>query len=492
MRTTTETTTMTTTEPPPSASTRPLRSARARLLLTIFGLLVASTLLSTFLLREILSSRVADRVQNNLVQEIDEFRTLAREGIDPESGEPFSTDVSRVFDVYLQRNVPNQGEEWFTFVGTQPYRSTTEPEADPDIVERIAALGSVTRTQRGEIELGSRRIGYIAVPLTVDGERRGAFVTTADLAREQDEVDQATQVAAGVALAVLLAALIAAFLVVGRILAPLRDLTDTARAITESDLTRRIDVRGDDEIAELGRTFNAMLDRIDAAFGVQRDFVSDAGHELRTPITIIRGHLELLGEDPVERDETLALVGDELNRMSRIVEDLLVLAKAEQSNFLQHDEIDLDLFSEELLAKAEALGSRTWVLEALGTGRITADRQRLTQAVMNLAHNAVQHTSDGDRIALGSTLTPTEARIWVTDTGPGIPAADRERIFERFTRGAGRRRSDGAGLGLAIVRAIVEAHGGELTLSTREGHGSTFTVRIPTDPPDPPHEEDLP
>jgi signal transduction histidine kinase len=293
------------------------------------------------------------------------------------------------------------------------------------------------------------------------------------------------QTAAGVSLAVLLIASALAWVIAGRVLAPLRTLRTTAQAITETDLTRRIDVHGDDEIAELGRTFNAMLDRLEAAFASQRAFVSDAGHELRTPITIVRGHLELLGDDPLEREETIALVTDELDRMGRFVEDLLLLAKAEQGDFLHVAPLDLDVLTDELYNKAKALADRDWRLAGSGTGRLTADRQRLTQAVMQLAQNAAQHTRDGDRIALGSAISNGVAKLWVADSGPGIPTDEREQIFERFHRGGdGRRRSDGAGLGLSIVRAIAEAHGGHVELDSREGAGSTFTLIVPTEPPE--------
>lgn len=120
-----------------------------------------------------------------------------------------------------------------------------------------------------------------------------------------------------------------AWVAVGKVLDPLRLLTKTARSITESDLSQRIVVTGSDEIAELAKTFNQMLDRLDAAFSSQRDFINDASHELRTPITIIRGYLELLGDDPKERRETSEIVNDELERMSRFIDDLLLLAKAE-------------------------------------------------------------------------------------------------------------------------------------------------------------------
>jgi signal transduction histidine kinase len=218
--------------------------------------------------------------------------------------------------------------------------------------------------------------------------------------------------------------------------------------------------------------FNAMLDRLEQAFALQREFISDAGHELRTPITIIRGHLSLLERDP----ETLRIVTDELDRMSRFVEDLLTLAKAERPDFLMRSELDLDLLTEELMAKARKLALRGWELEHTGAGLLTADRQRLTQAVMNLAHNAVQHTQPGDRIAIGSDLDDTQARIWVADSGPGIALADQPRIFERFARSAN---GDGAGLGLAIVRAIAEAHGGRIELDSAPGGGARFTIVLP-------------
>jgi two-component system OmpR family sensor kinase len=281
---------------------------------------------------------------------------------------------------------------------------------------------------------------------------------------------------------VLLIASTLAWVVAGRVLAPLRLLADTARSISESDLTRRIPVSGHDEIAELARTFNAMLDRLEAAFASQRAFVSDASHELRTPITIVRGHLELMSEDPAERRETVTLVTDELDRMSRFVDDLLLLAKAERDDFLRVTVVELGALTDELLEKAQGLAQRDWRLEARGEAVIVADRQRLTQAMMGLAQNAVQHTTDGESIWLGTAASYREVRLWVRDEGPGIAPDDQERIFERFARASdSRRRSEGAGLGLAIVRAIAEAHGGRVRLTSRPGAGASFVLVIPVD-----------
>jgi signal transduction histidine kinase len=262
-------------------------------------------------------------------------------------------------------------------------------------------------------------------------------------------------------------------------------VTSTARSISESDLSRRIPVRGHDEIARLTATFNEMLDRLEAAFETQRHFVDDAGHELKTPITIIRGHLELLEGEPDERRETLALVMDELDRMGRIVNDLLLLAKSEEPDFLGLETVDVEPLTNELEQKAGALGSRDWRLERRGRGIIVADRQRLTQAIVQLVQNAVEHTSEGDRISLGSAVENGEARLWVRDEGPGIPLDEQERIFQRFGRGAGARRAEGAGLGLAIVKAIADAHHGRVELYSRPGAGALFTLVIPADQPHP-------
>jgi signal transduction histidine kinase len=302
------------------------------------------------------------------------------------------------------------------------------------------------------------------------------------------DIDEFVAVAWRVGLSTLLVASVLAFGVAGRILRPVRLVTDTAQDISETDLSRRIQVeKTNDEISAMAATFNDMLTRLEDAFDTQRRFIDDAGHELRTPITIIRGHLELLGQDddPAERRETIKLVTDELDRMTRMVSDLLVLAKLQRPDFLELKTVDVATFTEELRTKAAALGDRDWRVEQVGAGRIIADRQRLTQAVMQLAQNATEHTEPGSLIELGSAVSNGHARFWVRDTGPGIPPNDQERVFERFARATPtRRRSEGAGLGLSIVRAIAEAHHGRVELSSHPGHGAKFTITIPVDRPE--------
>jgi signal transduction histidine kinase len=326
-------------------------------------------------------------------------------------------------------------------------------------------------------------VQYLAVPLVYDGTTRGVFVIANFTQGERDEIESAIRVEAVVSALVLSVVILIAWFVAGRLLRPVQELTETAEAISDSDLTRRIPVQGDDEISRVARTFNEMLDRLEESFTAQRRFIDDAGHELRTPITIVRGHLDLLGEDPEERQETMALVSDELSRMARIVDDLLLLAKAQQPDFIRIEPVELADLTTELLAKGRTLGPRAWQLDACAEGIIHADPQRVTQAMLNLARNAVEHTVPGAEIGLGSAWAEGGVRLWVRDTGTGIDPAEHERVFDRFARGRSGRRSDGAGLGLSIVRTIATAHGGQVELESTPGQGATFTIVLPGTPP---------
>jgi signal transduction histidine kinase len=222
-----------------------------------------------------------------------------------------------------------------------------------------------------------------------------------------------------------------------------------------------------------------MLDRLQGAFTTQRRFLDDASHELRTPITVIRGHLEVMSDDPADREHTMTLVGAELDRMKRIVDDLLLLAKAEQPDFLHPGPVELAELTVELLATARVLGERRWRLDALAEETVQADGERLTQALMQLTENAVAHTRPEDLVAIGSAVRDGRVELWVRDTGPGVAADVRERIFDRFARADGFATREGAGLGLAIVASIAEAHGGRVRLESAVGQGATFTLDLP-------------
>jgi two-component system OmpR family sensor kinase len=470
---------------------RPRVGFRVRVLGFAAGLLIIAMTTGLLVQRTVLLRRLDAKVEESLRQEKSEVDVLAA-GRDPETGQPFAGDVAAIFDTFLRHNVPDEGEAFLTLVDGKPYKRTSAPlrlDQFPELVQRWAEAPT---GEFGDVSTAAGPVRYLAVPLRNGDRTDGVFVVAHFLRGEREEIETTIRIAALVLGAVVLVAIGAAWVVAGRLLRPVRQLTDTARAITESDLTRRIPVEGDDEIAELARTFNSMLDRLAGAFASERAFIDDAGHELRTPITIVRGHLELMGDDPDERAATLRLVTDELDRMARIVDDLLLLAKAEQPDFLRFEVVEVSDLTTELLVKARALGDRAWCLDACAEGLILADGDRLTQAILNLGRNAVEHTGPHAEVAIGSARAAGSIRFWVRDRGTGVDEAERDRIFSRFARGRNAsRRTGGAGLGLAIVRAIAEAHGGRVELESRPGEGATFSIVLPVRlPPSSPVSED--
>jgi signal transduction histidine kinase len=471
--------------------------ARTRILLCFLLLMGFFAVVSIPLMQYFIFSQIDQRVREDLMEDRDAFRQLLSN--DLQAWEQFNLNGKEIlfprndlelgafFDLYLSRRVPEDDTFFIAIAGNTFHRSS--PKALPKSVspetEFIQQLASLTQPTEGEKQ-NSGTLGnllYIVEPIKVGQNKIGTLIFIHATAGERAEAVAALTIVIKVTVAALVASAVLGWIVAGKLLEPLQTLTQTAHAISESDLTQRISVKGDGELAKLAFTFNDMMDRLEAAFSTQRNFINDAGHELRTPITIIRGHLELMDDITPEQEETLLLVIDELDRMSRFVEDLILLARAERPDFLQLEPIDVKLLTEELLTKATALAPRNWKLDAAAIGLLKGDRQRITEAMMNLAQNATQHTQVDNTVAIGSSVTKKEVKFWVRDTGEGIAASDQQRIFERFARAAnGRRRSEGAGLGLSIAKAITEAHGGTIHLYSKLGTGSTFTLTLPLDP----------
>jgi two-component system, OmpR family, sensor kinase len=466
------------------------RSARSRILIAYVLLLALAAVLAIFGFRQFLLIQLEDEVAEDLRQEVRELDLLLTHGRDPATGRRFAS-LEALFDIYFARNVATPDEAFLGFVEGELYRSSTlagfplnrlpaESVYDWQNIssrwpgEGGSATGKID-TKLGEAFFLSARIRY--------QDDVGAFVVTILPVEDRDDIGTFLTYGGASSVAVLLIASAFAWLISGRVLEPVRRLTDTARSISQSDLTHRIEIRGTGEPADMARSFNAMLDRLEAVFRSQREFIQDANHELRDPLTIVRGHLQLMDDDPAERQRTTELVLDELDRMGRIVDDLKLLADVEQPGFLRLERIDLEVFTQELVSKGSALASRRWVADNVASGTFFGDRHRLTEAVMNLAHNAVQHTADSDTIAIGTFGSEDEVRISVRDTGSGISVTDQAMIFGRFTRGEGAHlRYPGGGLGLAIVKAVAEAHTGRVELQSFPGEGSTFTVVVPRYP----------
>lgn len=455
--------------------------ARTRILIWYVALMGLFLALSIPLFYRLVLSQVDRRVREDLIEEIESFEEfIAQETIAKDN-------LPLLVERFLLNRLVGDDNFLLTFIDGRFYKSS--PFGLPPFLKEqklLAHWAQLKVFEQGEKEyerLESGKFLYIATPIEVDGRVGGVFVVVHTTAGELQEAHDTLLVVINVLFFVLVFAFIFAWIASKQVLSPLQSLVKTTRSIGETDLNQRIPVLGTGEMRELAMTFNQMMDRLEAAFQSQRDFINDAGHELRTPITIIRGHLELIDdEDPRERQATIELVIDELDRMTRLVEDLILLAKAERKDFLQLETVDLATLTEELYAKAKGLAPRNWQIEAKGNGQIVVDRQRITQAVMNLAANATQHTTETDTIALGSSIAKQQVRLWVRDTGEGIELKDRELIFQRFTRASNSRRSEGAGLGLAIVRAIVQSHQGRVELDSKVRVGSTFTLILPVEP----------
>jgi two-component system, OmpR family, sensor kinase len=289
----------------------------------------------------------------------------------------------------------------------------------------------------------------------------------------------------------LAAALLGGLLVAGQALQPVTELVATARAVSASrDLSQRIpEPRQRDELGTLTTTFNRMLASIEQAYNAQQRFVADASHELRAPLTAIQGNLELVRRRPdlpgTERVEALNEASREAERLTRLVADLLALARADAGVPIRWGSVDLDAVVLDTFQSGRALASdRTLHLDPFEPVRVCGDEDRLRQLVLILLDNAVKYTPPGGSVTLGLRQVRDSAEITVRDTGIGIAPADLPHVFERFFRADPARSRDpgGTGLGLAIAHWIVEQHRGTISIESTPGQGTHVLVRLPALP----------
>jgi signal transduction histidine kinase len=329
--------------------------------------------------------------------------------------------------------------------------------------------------------------------ITQSFERSGVRIII-QAAMPLDMVNRATQGLLGMLAISLFVALVASialgWVLSNRAMKPINTITEAAAqiALTE-DLSTRLSWNGPmDELGRLTSVFNHMMNRLEHLFSVQKRFVADVSHELRTPLTAIRGHLELIrryGMDP----ESLEACESEVERMSRLVTDLLLLAKADYGGLtLNLEPLDLDTIVSEVFREARVLAKDRDLkvtVHDFEPVRVNGDADRLKQLMLNLISNALKFTPDGGEIALNLRKNPRTAVIEVQDTGIGISKEDMERVFDRFFQTDSSRvrgvagRGEGVGLGLSIAKWIAEAHGGQITVASEIGVGTTFSVVIP-------------
>lgn len=430
----------------------------------------------------VLSDRADLAVDEELMHEGTKLRDFAARAVDPTTEDRY-TDVTAFLESYLSDVVPESDETLFSLVNGQPaHRTRAEPlarvDTDRSVIEHAARA---TTPETGTVTSAAGDVRYAVFPVRFEGAPdNGTLVVAEFLEPGANRVATTIGVLAVVSVVALALAGLTSWLVAGRVLAPIRGLRQTAERVHGSDLDQRIDVVGHDDVAALADTFNRMLDRLQNAFVAQRHFLDDVSHELRTPITVVRGHLELISSEPEARARTIALVLDELHRMNDLVDDLMLLAKSERPDFLRLDDVDVTDLMMDVVAKASALGDRRWILREVVEGTVRADGRRLTQALMQLAANAVAHTRPGTEISLAVRATEDRLTFTVSDSGTGIAPADLEYVFDRFARAATwTNHEEGTGLGLPIVASIAHAHGGCVLVDSTPGAGAAFTLDLP-------------
>lgn len=470
-------------------------SIRTRIITLVILLTALALAVSGFTLYALQRANTLSRVDDYLLKVEEELKILAQDGVDPVTGQQF-TGPSEVLRTYLERNVlaMNEGQvgvvagkiRWTAAEGV-----TLRPENDAEMMAQLVPLAGRDQVSRGQIQTAAGRYVYLVVPLhfTALGEApeaRGALIHVHDLDIEQAVISETVRQYAIVALGALALVSVLVWLVVGRLLRPIEWLRKTTQSIGETDLTTRIPVQSRDDLGGLTMSINGMLDRVQHSVESQRTLLDDVGHELRTPITIVRGHLELLDPyDPADVSATRDLALDELKRMSTLVNDLLLLATATRPDFIQPQWVDVASLLDSTFDKARALGPQRWRIAAMTAGECWLDETRITQAWLQLAANAVKYSEPDTTIALGTRITRGELHVWVADEGIGISEDELAKVRQRFGRArAATARADGAGLGLSIVETIVAGHGGRLQIDSRPGAGSTFTIIVPITTPE--------
>ncbi len=462
-------------------SQRPLRwfwsSARRRIIGMTTLVVAVALAITVVVLRQVLLTGLDARIDRALSQEGSEFvEFLGARQRDPDETE--HDFVHNALTAYVKTNVTDPDEVIIAVQGGLPLLQSAEPLGD--VTPFLGQFEEISYPEFADIETEQGPARLYAQPIVGDGEQIGLIVVAWFAGPERTVVARTVRNAALVSVAALGVATSLAWVIAGHVLRPIGLLALTAREITDSDLSRRLPVQGTDEIASLIASFNSMVGRLESALTAQRKFLDDAGHELRTPLTIMLGHLDVAPDDPAGMQQVRRVLLGEAERMSRIVEDLLLLARAEQPNLLTFGPIDIDDWVAELLQLIETLGPQRWVVDSAPIGVVVADAHKLTQAVLNLAANAARHTPDTGSIHLGASLSDGWLRIWIRDTGEGIDRVDHQKIFERFRRGESQRAPGGsAGLGLSIVATIVNAHRGHIEVQSTLGQGATFTISIP-------------
>ena len=443
----------------------------------LYGLLLVVALAVVLLVvGQLFVGQLSRSLDRDLGEEIPEFSAAAAQRAPTETLAAFTQRY------VLTHTVPSGPALIIELNGSPPVTSPGALRGVPEVESWL--MHPPAETTLTTVTVGAQQFRLLGSPIKLDGRPAGVLIASASLVGLQAqarEIVALTGLEAGLAL---LITLIGTYLLLRRAMRTVDRVAAAARNIKHDQLDLRLDYRGpDDEVGRLARTFDEMLDRIERAFVAQRQLLSETSHQLRTPLTVIRGHLEVLRrsryQDPAETEETVALVLDELTRTVTLVDQMLLLGRVLEPGSLDEEEVDLRSFMADLYDAAQALAPRRWSLAAGPDVVIRVDPSKLRGALLNLVDNAVKATAPSDFISLEARVDGGIV-IAVSDGGRGIPPEEQDRLFDRFAR-SGDRRARGAGLGLAIVRAVAEAHGGRASLESTPGVGTVVRIVLPPD-----------
>ncbi|HML22054.1 MAG TPA: ATP-binding protein [Aggregatilinea sp.] len=365
----------------------------------------------------------------------------------------------------------------------EPYLYETSLSMGNDLALDPAVLTSNDPVY-SDVYVRGAHLRVAASPLRIGGDLYGYIQVATSLRTVDAAIDRLLKIMLISGAFTLLASLLLGDLLARRALKPIETIGETARQITAADdLGRRIPNHGpQDEIGRLATTFNQTLERLEQLFNVQRRFVADVSHEMRTPLTSIQGNLDLMRRIGYD-EEAMEAIESESRRMTRLVDDLLLLAKADAGRLpLDQGVVDLDTMVLEVYNQAQMLAHGVALhLGDLDQAQVLGDADRLKQLLLNLVSNGLKYTPEGGSVTISLARDGDRALVTVCDTGIGIPETDLPHIFDRFYRvdKARSRAQGGTGLGLSIAKWIADAHGGDLDVTSHVGSGTTFTLWLP-------------
>lgn len=453
----------------------------------------ASLALAGVLTFELVLANERATLDRSLVRQRDHVASELRAAL--EGSDATSAEVTDAAARFVDIDPPS--DQYVTVLSVDGERLVGATRTPP--LEDLATGGGLDGVPLGVLGTAHTDAGDLRVlssELLVDGEPIGDLVVAGPLAPARTEAFAAAQRLAIAAAVSLVVGIVLVWLALGRVLGPLRELTTTAAGAELVDLRRRVQVRGDDEVADLADEFNAMLGRLEQAAAEREQLLATISHELRTPLAVAAGHLELAAQaaDEGRTDPSaISIARTELTRLNRLVGDLLALGRSSQAGFLHRRPTSAAALAREVEVRVDGLGLDTVTVAPAPDTAVDIDADRLMQAVLNCIVNAVEHNPTGTTVDVVIDVTdpdPDAASdgietlvIRVEDDGAGIPPEVAEIAFEPFTVGVSERdRLRSSGLGLAVVAAVASAHGGTAALQPAD-RGTIVELRLPAHPP---------